>query len=79
MYKFLIINQPIWVVKETLHFFIRNNREGCKINIFPYNNTYCNVEIYLHPNHYYCVVTNYIKWKIKECKCSEKAKQWLTK
>lgn len=78
MYKFLIINQPTWHVKQCLSFFTRkNNKPGCRIYIHPYNNMFCNVEIYLHPDHMYCVVLNYIKANKKYCKCSAKAKEYF--
>lgn len=78
MYKFLIINQPIWAVKQHLNFFARkNNKPGCRVYIHPYNRLFCNVEIFLHPNYAYCVVINYIRYNKKECKCSEKALNFI--
>ena len=77
MYKYYIFNQPTYSAKRALRFFIRNNREGCKIHIMPYNNQWCNIEIALHPNHAYCVIMNYIADNKDSLKCSDKAKQFI--
>ena len=77
MFKFYIFNQPTYSVKRALGFFLRKDREGCKVHIMPYNNLWCNVEIALHPNHAYCVIMNYIVDNKDSLKCSDKAKQFI--
>lgn len=77
MYKFYIFNQPTYSAKRALKFFSRNNKEGCRINIMPYNNLWCNVEISLHPNYAYCVIMNYIANNKDSLKCSDKARQFI--
>lgn len=77
MYKYTITNRVIYDVERCLHYFTRNNRKGCKIEIAPYNTMFCNVTIYLHPNYLYCVVLNYIKDNLDNCICSNSAKNHL--
>lgn len=77
MYKFYIFNQPTYDVKRTLGFFIRHPREGCRVEIEPYNNMWCNVTIYLHPNFAYSIILNYISNNKKSLKCTTKAKQFI--
>ena len=77
MYKYYIFNQPTYDAKRALKFFSRNNKEGCRINIMPYNNLWCNVIIRLHPNFAYSVILNYIRINFKNCKCSDKAKTFV--
>ena len=77
MYKYYIFNQPIYSAKRALSFFTRYPREGCRVEIEPYNNMWCNVTISLHPNFAYSVVMNYIAYNKDSLKCSDKAKEFI--
>lgn len=77
MYKYSFINRNTVCTKQYLSFFIRNNKKGCKIYIYPYNKMWCNIDIYLHKNYSYCVILNYIYANRNALKCSDKAKQFI--
>lgn len=77
MYKFYIFNQPTYSAKRALGFFTRHPREGCRVEIEPYNNIWCNVTISLHPNFAYTVILNYIIDNKDSLKCSNKAKDFI--
>ncbi len=77
MFKFYIFNQPTYDAKRTLGFFLRKDREGCRVEIEPYNNMWCNVTISLHPNHAYSVILNYISNNKDSLKCSKSAKDFV--
>ena len=79
MYKYYVFNQPTYFAKRALSFFTKLPREGCRVEIMPYNNTWCNVSIKVHPNFAYSVILNYIKMNISQCKCSKKAKDFINK
>ena len=77
MFKFYIFNQPTYSAKRALGFFTRHPREGCRVEIEPYNNMWCNVTISLHPNFAYSVILNYISNNKNSLKCSQKAKDFV--
>lgn len=79
MYKYVIPNQSLYDTKQYLNYFIDRNRKGCKVELYPYNNLWCYVVIWVHPNYDYSVIRNYIKMHLKynQCICSDKAKQFL--
>lgn len=79
MYKYYFFNQPTHSAKRALSFFIRYPREGCRVEIEPYNNMWCNITISLHPNFAYSVILNYIYANRNALKCSNKAKEFYNK
>lgn len=79
MYSYLIINQLTAIAKRDLRFFAVRPKSGCRVEILPYNNMWCNVIIRLHPNFAYSVILGYIRSNFKDCKCSKKAKEFIQK